>query len=948
MHKDDLIPVWPIKSTAKYTGGGLRVSPRGPRRRKLTQWETRVELFLSFALSIEFRFLVTMVHAGESAQLFANGMRPMKPFGVRLAAGAVTILLGAIMAAQAQKDHQNQLQSSWDPLENTSGLQGDAPAPIQLRQLADGQWSDSAITTPPKGEPHRLEPNPFEEVPGAVQLVQHTEDAVADVADAATQALKLPGFLPPGEAKDSDTPAASAPAISLPGAPPQHAPSHNAAALEIPEGNSFADTTADAVDDIATRLNLPPTQPVAMPDHLAGDAGAVQGEPQNDLRGAAQLPHDAGANQFAADQFAANQHVANQHAADQHAQRRAADEGAAQQRHDEMVRQQQAREDELARQRHDEMRQREQLAQQRAQQERERQEIERQEIERQRQAQQFNTAATMNQFAADNRYNEPNMPASNMPASNFGNHDSHFDNANGGQRLGVPASNHFDRHSLQTLPASHSLSNQSNSTFAQPGDRRLEGAQAPSVVIHKRAPSEVKVGKPASFVIDVQNVGSTEALDVRVHDQVPAGMKFQDASPKPQGGPNGSLVWQLGALAAGEERTITMKLIPVEEGELGSVARVTFQAAASVRTMSTRPELKIVQKAPKTVLVGQQLEIEVEVSNPGTGDATGVMLQEDVPENLEHPRGRELDNLVGTLRPGEVRRQMLRLRAVAPGMVRNTIFLRGDDGMETSHSVDVQVVAPELQVALSGPSRRFVERQAVYNLDIGNSGTAPANNIRIAAFLDRGFTFVSTGNAGQYDPSRHAVFWSLDDLPVGARGQVPLTLLPVQEGSRTIQLEATADLGVTAKNEHHVTVESLAELTFSVADSADPIEIGTETTYEIKVSNHGTKADSNVSVQVQLPPGMELLDAEDARMDPNSGIVIFRPRPQLAANSELVYRLKARGVHDGRHKIIARVESDQSSVPVTKEESTMVYDDRHPGIAQGQRNVGRPVGQSFR
>ena len=52
-------------------------------------------------------------------------------------------------------------------------------------------------------------------------------------------------------------------------------------------------------------------------------------------------------------------------------------------------------------------------------------------------------------------------------------------------------------------------------------------------------------------------------------------------------------------MAAGEERTITMQLVPEQEGELGSVARVSFEAAASVRTLSTKPELKIVQRVPE-------------------------------------------------------------------------------------------------------------------------------------------------------------------------------------------------------------------------------------------------------------------------------------------------------------------------------------------------------------
>ncbi len=466
-----------------------------------------------------------------------------------------------------------------------------------------------------------------------------------------------------------------------------------------------------------------------------------------------------------------------------------------------------------------------------------------------------------------------------------------------------------------------------SATMASPGDRRFEGVQSPSIVIHKRAPAEVKVGKPAQFIIHVQNVGPVEALDVRVTDRVPAGMQLVDASPSPvqQGD---VLVWQLGSMKAGDERTVTLRLVPMEEGELGSVARVTFEAAASVRTMSTRPELKIVQRANEKVLIGQQLEIDLEFSNPGTGAATGVIIQEDVPEGLEHPKGRQLDNAIGSLKPGETRRQVLRLRAVAPGIVQNTIRLTGDDGLEATHTVAIEVVAPQLQVALQGPSRGFLERQVTYQLDIANSGTADATNVEIAAYLDRGFTFVSTDFEGQYDPSRHAVFWSLANLPPTEQGKVPLTILPVSDGERAIRLEARADLGVVAKNERTVNIDSRAELTFQITDSSDPIEIGGETMYEIRLSNSGSRNDSNVRVQLQLPQGIELVSSDADAETNGRGLVAFAPRAELAAGGDVVYRVKAKGVAPGTHLIKTVVLSDQSTVPVTKEESTMVYADR--------------------
>ena len=319
---------------------------------------------------------------------------------------------------------------------------------------------------------------------------------------------------------------------------------------------------------------------------------------------------------------------------------------------------------------------------------------------------------------------------------------------------------------------------------------------------------------------------------------------------------------------------------------------------------------------------------ELEVSNPGSGDATGVVLQEDVPEGLEHPKGRQLDNGLGTLAAGEVRNQVLRLRAVAPGVIQNTIRLTGDDGLTAEHTVVVQVVAPDLKIELSGPSRRFLERQATYQVNLANVGTADATNVEIAVQLDRGFTFVSTEYEGQYDPSRHAVYWSLAQLPAGGAGSVPLTLLPVEEGEQAIVIDARADLGVIAKSERKMTVEGFAELSFSITNPGGPIELGSETDYEIRVTNSGSKADSNIRVQLQLPPGLELVSADSDAGTDGRGLVAFQPRPQLSPGDEIKFGLRLRGVAPGTHLVRAIVVSDQSTVPVTKEESTLVYADQ--------------------
>ena len=57
-------------------------------------------------------------------------------------------------------------------------------------------------------------------------------------------------------------------------------------------------------------------------------------------------------------------------------------------------------------------------------------------------------------------------------------------------------------------------------------------------------------------------------------------------------------------------------------------------------------------------------------------------------------------------------------------------------------------------------------------------------------------------------------------------------------------------------------VEGIAALLFQVADTADPIQVGEETTYEVRVANQGSKAAANVQLIVDLPSEVTPIAAE--------------------------------------------------------------------------------------
>ena len=462
----------------------------------------------------------------------------------------------------------------------------------------------------------------------------------------------------------------------------------------------------------------------------------------------------------------------------------------------------------------------------------------------------------------------------------------------------------------------------------KPGEAKLEGQQTPTLVVEKIAPTEIHVGKPVEFTVHVRNTGRVDAHDVVIYDTIPQGTRLVETKPAATRATDGSLKFQLGTIQPGQEAIATIELMPLVEGEIGSVASVTFQTEVSVRTVATKPVLVIEHNGPKKALVGEEIPLTITISNPGTGTATGVILEEDVPEGVEHPAGSSLEFEIGDLKPGESRELDLILTATKAGSVENIIRARADANIFVEDRQQFEVVAPKLQVSMRGPTRRYLERQATYTIAVANPGTAAAHQIELVAHLPKGMKFVEANNQGEYDPAQHAIYWSLEELPPAQMGSVKLTTLPIEIGEQRMRIESRADMGLTDAHEHSVSVAGVSSLFFEVADSADPIEVGKETIYEIRLVNEGSKVATNVRLIASVPNQMQILNGDGPTRGTVEGQHIqFQPLTQLEPGGEQLYRIQVQGKGPGDHRIRVQVASDDMATPITREESTQVYAD---------------------
>ncbi|MBN2579060.1 MAG: DUF11 domain-containing protein [Pirellulales bacterium] len=462
----------------------------------------------------------------------------------------------------------------------------------------------------------------------------------------------------------------------------------------------------------------------------------------------------------------------------------------------------------------------------------------------------------------------------------------------------------------------------------QPGGKQLEGPQSPQLTLQKFTPPEIQVGKPAVFKVTVQNTGRIPASQVEIRDQVPRGTQLLKTSPRASENAQGEIVWTLGMLQPGETASVEMELLPTAEGEIGSVASVHFTAEASAKTVCTRPQLVIETAGPGEVLIGDSVTLSITISNPGSGVATGVMLEERLPPGLQHPSGNELEYPVGNLRPGESKRLQLQLTATAPGRIDNVLTARADGNLRTEDRLALEVMAPKLDLVAEGPKRRYLEREATYQFSVSNPGTASAEQVLLTAYLPPGLKFVSANNSGQYVEADRAVYWRLEELPSNQTGTVELITMPVEAGQQSIILRGTAQKGLNVQKEQAVMVEGIAAILFQVADAADPIEVGGEATYEVHVLNQGSKAASNVQLAVILPPELQFLSAEGpARYAVQGNQVIFEGLARLSPKSDTTYRVRVKGLRPGDLRTRFQLLTGEMQTPVLKEESTRVYAD---------------------
>ncbi|HBL46086.1 MAG TPA: hypothetical protein DDZ90_22135 [Planctomycetaceae bacterium] len=454
--------------------------------------------------------------------------------------------------------------------------------------------------------------------------------------------------------------------------------------------------------------------------------------------------------------------------------------------------------------------------------------------------------------------------------------------------------------------------------------------QSPKMTIQKMAPPEAVLGQPFIYHVLVKNSGTTSAQSVIVEDRIPTGAKLTGTIPRAEQ-IDDRIIWRLGEMGPGSEKKISIRVIPEQPGQIGSVATVNFVTEVASETKITSPKLVIQSDQPAAVKPGDIAVVNYTITNNGTGDAKNVYVRSIIPPQFSHPGGDDLEYSVGVIPAGETKQIQLQLKAVKPGAGKNISSVVGDGNLKAETEVPLKVIGNGEQFLLTrkGPKNRYLGSKGEYENSITNNTEKTIENISIFESIPPGMKFLSASENGKYDQVRNVVQWDLIELAAGSTQILSIELEPTEVGKKISTLQVVTDNNTqfSANLQSETVVVGQSLLKVETSELTGPLEVGEKMAMQIQLINQGSASATNVEFRIKIPKELVFVAAKGpGRYQQAGSYVIFEPTQELAAKQSLNFELTLAARDKGDARVLVQVQSKQMEKPLNQEEAIPVLD----------------------
>jgi uncharacterized repeat protein (TIGR01451 family) len=329
-----------------------------------------------------------------------------------------------------------------------------------------------------------------------------------------------------------------------------------------------------------------------------------------------------------------------------------------------------------------------------------------------------------------------------------------------------------------------------------------------------------------------------------------------------------------------------------------------------------KPQLTIEKSGPETAVINSDVTYNIVVRNTGSAVAKGVVLTDPVPQGMT---GQPVTINLGDINPGQSKPASVTFKATQRGKVCNTATATSSNAGKVSDDACTTILVPGLEVAKTGTKSQILGRNADYEIVVSNTGDTTLNNVTVTDTAPPATSIVAAPGASV---SGNRATWTIASLAPGAKQTFTIKLTSKTAGNHCNSVTASA--GGMSKTAEACTVwRGIAAVLLEAVDDPDPIQVGENTTYTIKVTNQGFADIHNVKIVVRYEDMVTPVSTPQGKISGQN--VDFPAVPTLGPKQVVTYSVVVKGAKagDSRNKITLTCEELTS--PVEETESTTVY-----------------------
>jgi uncharacterized repeat protein (TIGR01451 family) len=217
-------------------------------------------------------------------------------------------------------------------------------------------------------------------------------------------------------------------------------------------------------------------------------------------------------------------------------------------------------------------------------------------------------------------------------------------------------------------------------------------------------------------------------------------------------------------------------------------------------------------------------------------------------------------------------------------------------------------------------------------IELSNDSYRPLTNLKVSSEFDlaldpKGASERVAGYEGE------ALYWTIASLSAGQKKTYQVRCGCVKESARACQrVKVTFAEGAPVQEEACLVIRAQAAaptsgLSLTVTALHEPVAVGKELTYVIRVTNNGRSEDSQVVVKATVPSQMlvaRLGTTGPTRANFDGQTVTFDPVERIGAGEVLSYRIRVQAKQTGDVRLQAEVTSLAQRQPISAEARTTI------------------------